>query len=181
MNPYLGMIFPFAGNFAISGFQMCNGQLLSISQNTALFSILGTFYGGDGTSTFALPDLRGRTIVHQGQGSGLSPYAIGQSGGGEHQTLLTNQLPAHSHALNVNSAAGNTATPGTTTFLSGGAPTGSGPNASQLMSYTTTANNASLNAASIGSTGGGQPVSIIQPYLATTYLIAMEGVYPSRN
>jgi microcystin-dependent protein len=181
MNPYLGMIFPFAGNFAINGFQMCNGQLLSISQNTALFSVVGTFYGGDGTSTFALPDLRGRGIKHQGEGVGLASYTVGQSGGIEYQTLTVNQIPAHSHALNVNNAAGNTATPGATTFLAGGVPTGSGPNASQLMSYTTTVNNVSLNPASIGSTGGTQPFSILQPYLTVTYLIAMTGIFPSRN
>ncbi|HWZ02329.1 MAG TPA: tail fiber protein [Mucilaginibacter sp.] len=181
MTPDLAMIYLFGSNFAPSGYQMCNGQIIAISTNTALFSLLGTFYGGNGTSNFALPDLRGRAPIHQGQGPGLSQYNLGQAGGSETITLTTAQMPSHSHAFNVNASGGTTAIPGSTTYLSAGPATGSGPNASSLNSYTTNAPNATLSPNAIGSTGGGQPFSIIQPYLAVTYVIAMQGVFPSRN
>ena len=98
-DPFLGEIRLFGGNFAPQGWALCNGQLLSISQNTALFSILGTTYGGDGIQTFALPNLQGRVPIHWGQGAGLSAYNLGQSGGSENVTLLVNQIPAHSHLV----------------------------------------------------------------------------------
>jgi len=181
MNPDLAMIYLFAGNFAPVGYAFCNGQTLAISTNTALFSLIGTLYGGDGVTTFHLPDLRGRMPVHQGQGPGTSLYNLGQSGGSESTTLNISQLPAHSHAINVTSGAGTTALPDGTTYLAAGPSTGSGPNASMLKSYTKNAANVSLNANTIGSAGGGQPFSIIQPYLAVSYLIALQGVFPSRN
>jgi microcystin-dependent protein len=181
MTPYLGMLFAFAGNFAISEFQMCNGQLIAISQNQALFSILGTYYGGNGINTFALPDLRGRTIIHQGTGPGLPTYVVGEAAGTASTNILTSNLPAHTHTFNVNSTIGNTPTPGNTTYLAAGPATGSGPNASQLNSYTTTANNTNLAPNSIGPTGNGIPLNIMQPFLTATYLIAMYGIFPSRN
>lgn len=181
MTPDLAMIYLFAGNFAPSGYQMCNGQILAISTNTALFSLVGTTYGGNGQNTFALPDLRGRVPIHEGQGPGLSLYNLGQAGGTESVTLTTAQIPSHSHAFNVNAGIGTTASPGSTTYLSAGPVTGSGPNASLLKTYTTSASNISLGPNTIGATGGTQPHSIIQPYLAVTYVIAMQGVYPSRN
>src|SRR5579872_5955703 len=107
-NPFLAEIRIFTGNFAPKGWALCNGQLMSISQNTALFSLLGTYYGGDGVSTFALPDLQGRVPIHQGTGSGLSAYVIGQKSGSESVALAINQIPAHSHAVLCNSAANPT-------------------------------------------------------------------------
>jgi microcystin-dependent protein len=181
MTPDLAMIFLFGSNFAPSGYAMCSGQILAISSNTALFSLIGTFYGGNGTSTFALPDLRGRVPIHEGQGPGLSAYNVGQAGGAEIVTLTSNQMPPHSHAVNVNNAAGNTATPGSTTYLAAGPSTGSGPNASQLKSFTTSAPNTTLAVNANALSGGGQPFSIIQPYLTVTYVIALQGVFPSRN
>ncbi|WP_295675954.1 phage tail protein [uncultured Mucilaginibacter sp.] len=181
MTPDLAMIYLFAGNFAPAGYATCDGQILPISQNTALFSLIGTSYGGNGQTTFGLPDLRGRVPKHVGQGPGLSGYVLGQMGGTETTTLSVSQIPSHSHAVNVNNAAGTTATPGSTTYLSAGPSTGSGPNASALKTYTTVANNASLIPNTIGATGGGQPFSILSPYLTITYVIALVGVFPSRN
>src|ERR1700722_19289318 len=101
MNPFIGQILMFGFNFAPIGWALCNGQMLSIAQNTALFSLLGTYYGGDGVSTFALPNLQGRVPIHQGSGIGLSPYTIGQSAGSENITLLANQMPTHNHLMGV--------------------------------------------------------------------------------
>jgi microcystin-dependent protein len=178
---YLGEISLGAFNFAPHGFALCNGQVLSISQNTALFSLLGTNFGGDGQSTFELPNLQGRVPIHFGQSAGTSQYVIGQTGGVETVTLTQNQIPAHSHLVNVNAAAGTTATPGTTTYLAAGPPTGSGPNATMLDLYTTNASTTTLNAATIANTGGSQPHSILQPFLVVTYVIALQGIFPSRN
>src|SRR5271170_1941307 len=106
MNQYLGQILMVGFNFAPLGWALCNGQILSIAQNTALFSLLGTIYGGDGVSTFALPNLQSRVPIHQGQGTGLSPYVIGSAGGTENVTLLSTQMPSHNHLINVNNTAG---------------------------------------------------------------------------
>ena len=176
MNPYLGMMFLFGGNFAINGFAICQGQLLSISQNTALFSILGTTYGGNGQTNFALPDLQGRFPIGVGNG-----FVEGQVGGAANTTLLASNIPSHTHNLSVNPGQGTTATPGATTYLAAGPATGSGPNATLLKTYTTAAPNVNLGAASIQASGGGQPFSTISPYLCTNYLIALQGIFPSRN
>ncbi len=170
-------------NFAPAGYAMCNGQLLAISQNQALFSLLGTTYGGDGVSTFALPNLQGRVPIHQGNGAGLSPYVIGQVGGTENVTLATGQMPAHSHALGAFNGAGNTSIP-TGAFLAQGPSTGSGPNATALDTYNPNANATpllNLNAGAIQTAGGGQPHVNIQPYLCVNYIIALQGVFPARN
>lgn len=181
MNPFLGGIYLVGFNFAPVGYAMCNGQLMSITQNTALFSLLGTFYGGDGVTTFGLPDLRGRLPIHQGQGPGLSLYSVGQVGGQENVTLITSQLPAHTHGLQAVASAGTTSLP-TGAYLAPGPSTGSGPNATSLNTYTaTTTPLVNLNAASIQTAGGGQPHNNIQPYLCVTYIIAMQGIFPSRN
>jgi len=180
-SPLLATIFMFGSNFAPQGYLFCSGQLLAISSNTAVFSLLGTTYGGNGTTNFALPDLRGRVPNGQGQGPGLQNYNLGQASGIENQTLLANQVAPHSHPLSVYNAAGNTATPGNTTFLAAGPATGSGPNASQLMSYTTAGANTSLNAGTIGINSGGSPFSILQPYLTVSFIIAMVGTFPTRN
>ena len=178
--PILAMIFLFGSNFAPQGYAFCQGQILNISINTALFSLLGTTYGGNGTTNFQLPNLQGRAPIGFGQSPGTSYYNLGQSGGVETVTLNTNQMPSHSHLVNVNSGAGNTA-PGTTTYLSAGPSSGSGPNATILNVYTAGANNTTLNPNSIAATGGGQPFTVVQPYLAISYIIAMQGVFPSRN
>lgn len=170
-EPYIGQIIIFAGNFTITGYAMCNGQLLSIAQNTALFSILGTTYGGDGVVTFALPDLRGRVPVHFGTGPGLSPYALGQMSGTEEVTLLTSQLPPHNHTLNVNSGLADSGNPANNILATesvGGA-----------LVYSNASPNAVMNIAAIGATGSGLPVNNLQPYLALNFLIALYGIFPS--
>jgi microcystin-dependent protein len=181
MQPYLGMIFAFGGNFAISGFQMCSGQTLGISQNAALFSILGTFYGGNGVSTFQLPDLRGRVSMHQGTGLGLPTYVVGEVGGNDNTSILYNNMPIHNHSLNANNGDGTTGIPSNTVILSKGPVTGSGPSATVGKIYTTVATNTTLSPNAIGTAGGSIPISIMQPYLTVTYLIAMVGIFPSRN
>jgi len=181
MQPYLGMIFAFGGNFAIYGFQMCNGQTLSISQNTALFSILGTYYGGNGVNTFQLPDLRGRVSIHQGTGLGLPTYVVGEVGGSDSTTILYNNMPIHTHNLNANNGDGTTGVPANNVILSKGPVTGSGPSASVGKIYTTATSNVTLSPNAIGTAGGSVPISIVQPYLTVTYLIAMVGIFPSRN
>ncbi|HZT30483.1 MAG TPA: tail fiber protein [Bryobacteraceae bacterium] len=162
----------FGGNFAPTGWALCNGQLLPISQNTALFSILGTTFGGDGISTFALPDLRGRVTVHQGQGPGLSPYTIGQSAGTENVTLLSSQMPAHNHVINATESA-------TTSDPAGAVPANEAAN--RTMIYGATPDGTVMNAAMCGNAGGSQPHSNIQPYLCVTFIIALQGIFPSRN
>ena len=162
----------FAGNFAPRGWAFCNGQILSIAQNTALFSILGTTYGGNGQTTFALPDLRGRVPMHPGQGPGLTNHTLGEVAGSETTTLLSSNMPQHTHALNCNSAGGTQPSP------SGGflavESTGTSSN------YAPTAN-ATANAQAIGLAGGSQPFSIMQPYTCINYIIALQGIFPSRN
>lgn len=181
MDPLLAMIFAFASNFAPQGFLFCSGQLLAISSNTAVFSLLGTTYGGNGTTSFALPDLRGRVPIGQGQGPGLSNYVLGQASGTENTSILINNLPAHTHSLNVNNATGTTGIPGTTTYLSKGPVTGSGPAAQVGEIYTTTAPNTTLSPNAIGLTGSSTPINNIQPYVAISYIIAMNGIFPTRN
>jgi microcystin-dependent protein len=168
MEPFLAQIIMFGGNFAPRGWAFCDGQLLAISSNTALFSLLGTTYGGDGRTTFALPDLRGRVSMHPGNGPGLSSRRLGEKGGTEHNTLTVNQLPPHNHALAAKEEA-NAADP------SGSFIAGTGSNA-----FGTTADK-TMNAATIGSTGGGQAVTNIQPFECVNYIIALQGIFPSRN
>jgi microcystin-dependent protein len=172
-DPFLGEIRLFPYNFAPQGWAFCNGQIMAISQNTALFSLLGTTYGGNGTTDFALPDLRSRLAVSSGQGPGLSNYVLGQQSGTENVTLTQNQGPAHSHTV---SAAANDGPPSVT--RPGGA----------VMARVTTAIYASGGDGSTtmaGNTttvsGGGAPVPIIQPLLALNYCIALQGIFPSRN
>src|SRR3954469_26017647 len=167
-EPFLGEIRMFGGNFAPRGWALCNGQLLAISTNTALFSILGTTYGGNGQTTFGLPDLRGRVPLHQGQGQGLSPYNLGEVGGSETVTLLTPQMPAHNHpfAPPVSSAAGGAADP-TNNFPAAQDAT-QGP-----FNYNTTTTGAG-GAGMSGAQGGSQPHANIQPFLCVNYIIALE-------
>ncbi len=180
-EPYIGVIAIFAGNFAPRGWAFCQGQYLSIAQNTALFSILGTTYGGDGQVTFALPDLRGRIAIGTGQGPGLSSYTLGQAAGSESVSLLSSQLPAHTHALtlalNVKNFAGNSRTP-VGNVLANEAGGAIAPYSSAAADMTMASGAVSGTAAAAGSS---QPTPIIQPYLTINYIIALEGLYPSRN
>lgn len=169
----IGEIRMFAGNFAPRGWAFCQGQILSIAQNTALFSILGTTYGGNGQTTFALPDLRGRVAVSQGQGPGLSPYTLGQQAGVEIVTLLSTNMPAHTHQLYAVNAGGNQASP------AGNFPAVESTGTS--MNYASTGPVAAMHSSGMGVAGGSQPFSVVQPYLAVNYIIALEGIYPSRN
>jgi len=169
MNPYLGEIRIFAGNFAPQGWALCNGQLLPISNNAALFSLLGTYYGGDGVSTFALPNLQSRVPVGQGQGPKLSPYVLGQQGGTENVTLTAQQMPQHNHTMGTLSSAGTAARPNANLLAQSTAGNVYGPAPSD---------GSSLNTAAIGSAGSSHPHANIQPYLALTFIIALQGVYP---
>jgi microcystin-dependent protein len=171
-EPYLGELRIFAFNFAPKGWAMCNGQLLAINQNQALFALLGTYYGGNGTTNFALPDLRSRVPLHVGQGSGLSSYAMGDKVGVEAVTLLLNQLPAHSHAVNASSGPANTSDP------AGAFPANTA--AVGANSYSNAAN-VTMNPNMIIPAGGGQPHTNIQPYLALNVCIALLGIFPSQN
>lgn len=170
-DPFLGEIRLFGGNFAPQGWALCNGQLLPIAQNTALFSLLGTNYGGDGHVTFGLPDLRGRAPIHMGQGAGLTPRPIGSVSGRETVALIAHECPAHLHAASGANGANQASPVGN--FWS------TDPNGN-TAAYSTTANSVMAPGA-IGATGLGQPHENMQPYLAVNYIIALAGVYPSRN
>jgi len=171
MEPFIGQIQGFGFTFAPVGWQQCNGQLMSIAQNTALFSLLGTTYGGNGQTTFALPDLRGRAMVHPGSGPGLSNIAWGQVSGVESVTLLPANLPAHNHSVSVavNIATGEDALP-TNKVASG----------TNRFSEDVTPNSF-LGGLTEQTVGGNQPLAIRNPYLALNVCIAMQGIYPSRN
>jgi microcystin-dependent protein len=167
-DQYLGEIRMFAGNFAPYGWQLCNGQTLAISSNTALFSIIGTYYGGNGTSTFQLPNLQSRVPIHQGQGLGLSPYILGQQGGTENVTLTTQQMPQHNHT--VNAVAGPP-----------GQDNPSGNLLAKSQTYSNSAASTTMAPTMIGFAGNSQPHANIQPYLAVSFIIALIGRFPSRN
>ena len=183
-DPFIGEIRSFGFNFAPRGWAFCAGQLLSISQNTALFSLLGTTYGGNGTTTFALPDLRGRSALHAGSGPGLSAYALGEVTGQETETVLTTQMPSHTHVVSISTntvpnphlssvpAAGNWASEyediGSTQFLKMYKPPPAGVPVTMAPQ-------------TLGLTGGGQPHANQQPYLTVNYCICMNGVFPARN
>ena len=169
-NPFLGSISLFAGNFPPRGYMFCQGQLVAISQNSALFALLGTIYGGDGQTTFALPNLAGRAAVHQGQGPGLSNYLIGQSIGVENVTLSPSQLPSHSHIVNASSAVTSGAGPAGAVWAQPGSglPYGATPNVA-------------MNPAALTSAGSSQPHENMMPFLALNFIIAVEGIFPSRN
>ncbi len=172
-NQYLGEIKMFAGNFAPIGWAKCEGQLLPIAQYTALFSLLGTYYGGDGKSTFALPDLRGIAPMHAGQGPGLSEFYLGETTGSEKITLLISEIPFHTHTVNAVTTNGNLSTPENTLLA----------NTLTTDKDFSDANSdiVQLNFNTVGVTGGNQPVNNMQPYLAVTYIIALQGIFPPRQ
>jgi microcystin-dependent protein len=169
---FIGSIVIFAGNFAPRGWQLCNGQILSIAQNTALFSILGTTYGGNGQTTFALPDLRGRTPVSAGQGPGLRNYTLGEVTGSETVTLTVAQLAPHTHTVAplVRTTAGDDTSPAGNKFLA--------PASTDLYADSS---NANMGASPSSVTGSATPVNILQPLLCVNYIICMVGIFPSRN
>lgn len=170
-EPFVGEIRMFAGNFAPRGWAFCDGQLLAVSQNDALFSLLGTIYGGDGRTTFGLPDLRGRIPIHQGSGPGLSPRRLGAKAGAEKETLTTNQLASHSHDFNANTA------PAT-----GAAPAGKVvADTIGVRFYKAQGQTADMASAAIANTGGSQPHNNLMPTLCVNFILALFGIYPSRH
>jgi len=183
MDEYMAIIKLFAGNFAPRGFAYCAGQILSISTNSALFSLLGTTYGGNGQTTFALPDLRGRVpLGAMGQGPGLNDYVLGQMSGTETVTLIITEIPQHHHLFLASTAAGTTNTPTSTSVLGAPPATGSGPSASQIKTYVEDGTaNTPLSPTTIGPAGGSQAHANMQPYTALNYVITTQGVFPSRN
>ncbi len=173
MDPFIGEIVMFGGNFAPRGWALCNGQLLAIASNSALFSILGTTYGGDGRTSFALPDLRGRAAIHPGTGPGLSTIKLGQRGGAEYHTLTVNQMPQHNHSgsIRVSNVAGDDDVPGTNSSIGASEIfVEAAPNTSLANGSVTTLNN-----------GGNQSFYMRNPFEGINYIIAMLGVYPSRS
>lgn len=177
MEFFLAGVVIFAGNFAPRAWALCQGQLLAISSNSALFSLLGTMYGGDGRTTFGLPGLRGRTPIGAGQGPGLPNYREGQKGGVYITTLTVQNLPVHSHTLMTSSAVGTASVPtGDSTIAATSDSRSAGTNL-----YNSAAPNITMNASSITNSGSGQSFDNMQPYLAMNYIICMQGVFPSRN
>ena len=166
-TPFLGQICIFGFTFAPRGWAFCNGQLLPISQNTALFSLLGTTYGGNGTTNFALPNLQSRVPLHFGQGAGLSPYVQGQLAGEENHTLIINEMPIHTHTARASSGDATDTSPVNNVLSAGG-------------SYTGTANQ-NMAAGAVANAGGNLPHNNLPPYLALNFCIALQGIFPSRN
>ncbi len=172
-SPFVGEIRMFGGNFAPAGWAFCSGQVMAIAQNDVLFALIGTTYGGDGVNTFNLPDLRGRMPVHMGQGSGLSNYGLGQTGGTELVTLTIPNLPAHSHSVAGDSNTGTANSPAGDVWANS---TG----AKQFVAVASV--NTTLNASTIGAAAGSsQPHDNMRPYLAVSFIISLFGVFPSRN
>lgn len=169
MEPFIAQIMLFGGNFAPRGWAFCDGQLLAISSNSALFSILGTTYGGDGRSTFGLPDLRGRVPMHAGSGPGLSPRRIGERDGVETVTLVENQMPNHNHSVNFVNAVADSDRP-----------------SGELLARADVYSDATTPLGQLGTTtiahaGGGQAHENMQPSLCINYIIALQGIFPSRS
>jgi microcystin-dependent protein len=165
-QPYVGEIRIFAGNFAPAGWMFCEGQLLPISENETLFNLIGTTYGGDGQSTFALPDLRGRLALHQGNG-----YILAETGGAEEVTLTINQIPAHSHPMLGSSGNGSQSNPKNNVLAS----------STLVKLYSGEAADTAMAATAISSIGGNQPHTNFQPYLCLNYIISLFGIFPSQN
>jgi microcystin-dependent protein len=171
-EPYIGEIRIFAGNFAPLNWALCQGQLLAISEYSALYALLGTIYGGDGTTTFALPDLRSRVPVHQGSNN-FGNYVMGQQAGEENITLAVNQLPAHTHGVRASSTYnGDNISPSNELWAA--STDGNTP-------YTANAPNTTMNAGLVGNVGGNQPHSNIQPFVSINFIIALAGIFPSQN
>jgi microcystin-dependent protein len=173
VDPFLAEIRIFPFNFAPKGWALCDGQILPISQNTALFSLLGTTYGGDGKSNFALPNLQGNAPMHPGQGPGLSLHDLGETGGSDTVTLLTSEMPSHTHSLRAATDPGD---------LNAPAPARSLARSDGGFAYqSTTTGLVPLAASAITPAGGDQPHNNLMPYLTLTFCIALQGVYPPRT
>ena len=169
-EPFIGEIRLFAGNFAPVGWAICDGATIPISENDTLFTLIGTTYGGDGQTTFALPNLQSRLPMHMGTGPGLSPRTIGEMGGVETVTLTIQQIPTHNHAPLAVSGNGNQATPQNGVWA--------GATASR---YSTGAPSLAMNPSLVGAAGGSQPHTNMQPYLVLNFIIALVGIFPSQN
>lgn len=174
-DPYVGEIRIVPFNFAPNGWATCNGQLMSISQNTALFSLLGTQFGGDGRSTFGLPNLQGNAPMNQGNGAGLTPRTIGETGGETGVTLTTSQIPAHPHTA-MCATSSNNGTPGPTVVFGGG---GRGKEPAYAPASQQTA--VLMSPQAVGMTGGNQPHNNMPPYLTLNFVICLQGIYPPRS
>ena len=172
-DPFLAEIRMFGGNFAPYGWALCNGQLMAISQNTALFSLLGTTYGGDGRVTFGLPNLMGTAPMQQGQGAGLSARWLGENGGEPYVTLLTSEMPMHTHVPNAYAADGNQNSPQNAVW----GQTGIGRQGVPLYAASP---NVLMNPMTTGITGGSQPHNNMPPYLCVSFIIALQGIFPQR-
>ena len=172
VEPMIGEVMMFAGNFAPRGWALCNGQLMSISQNTALFSLLGTNYGGNGTTTFALPNLQGHAAAHQGQGPGLSPYGVGEEFGVNNVTLITGEMAAHTHNLMARNDPAELQAPDSDRVLA---------RSTAGFGYTTGSPNVNLNTQVVSVTGGAQPHPNQQPLVVMSFIIALLGIYPPRS
>lgn len=171
-EPFVGEVRMFAGNFAPRGWAFCDGQLLAVSQNDALFSLLGTIYGGDGRTTFGLPDLRGRLPLHAGHGPGLSDRRLGAKGGAEKVTLTVNQLPSHSHQFSATTSNATDNSPSSTMTVAKGV--GFDP-------YIASSANVPMASNTVSSIGGSQSHTNLMPYLCVHFIIALFGIYPSRH
>jgi len=180
MDPTLAEIRMFGGNFAPRGWALCDGQLLSINSNPALFSLLGTIYGGDGRTTFALPDLRGRVPIHPGTGPGLSTHPQGQKSGSEYNILNVTQMPQHNHTATVTVARPASGEEGNSELPAGNVPA----TVEEGMPYATASDGTMAEAPAtmtVANNGGSQSVNNIQPYTVVNYIIALQGLFPSRS
>ena len=171
-DQFVGEVRTFPFNFAPTGWAFCDGQLLPISQYTALFSLLGTQFGGDGQSTFALPNLQGSVPLHFGQGPGLTPYSVGNTGGEPSVALLNSEMPAHNHSVNCNSALGNKPKPNANYWASDAAGI--------LTQYAPAGDGSQMNPQAISIAGSSFPHNNMQPYLTLNFCIALVGIFPSR-
>jgi microcystin-dependent protein len=169
-SPFIGEIRMFGGNFAPAGWAFCSGQLMPISENDTLFTLIGTTYGGDGQQTFGLPDLQGRLPMHMGTGSGLSARTIGENGGVESVTLTTQQIPIHNHTPLAVAGSGNQTTPQNGVWAG-----------AAVSRYSSSAPNLAMNPSLVNAAGGSQPHDNLMPYLAISFIISLFGVFPSQN
>lgn len=172
-EPFLAEIRMFGFNFAPRGWAMCNGQIMSISQNTALFSLLGTYYGGDGKTNFALPNLQASAPIHQGQGPGLTLRSLGETGGVQTVTLIQNEMPSHNHPVGCDTGASSVAAPTNGMWATGGR--------GRPSAYSSNAPNTAMSAQGFGVAGGSQPHNNMPPYLTVIFCIALQGIYPQRG
>ena len=179
-DQFLAEIRIFAGNFAPLGWAFCNGQLLPISQNPALFSLLGTFYGGDGKSTFGLPNLQGSVPLGAGQGVGLTDYVVGETGGSDNVTLLSTEMPSHSHGLVGATGSATSDSPANRVYAKGNALV-QGTTDSVFVYSTTTTGLTALSPTSMGTAGGNQPHNNLMPYQALNFIISLTGIFPARS